>query len=92
MGNARELRILPQALPRSGQVGLDAHVLLFTLALSLFAGILFGLAPALKAFQSNLQETLREGGRGSSGVRHSLQASSLSRKPRWHLYCSWEQA
>ena len=63
-GTRASIRILPQALPRSGQVVLDAHVLLFTLGLSLFAGILFGLAPALKAFQSNLQETLREGGRG----------------------------
>jgi predicted permease len=73
-GTRASIRILPQALPRSGQVGLDAHVLLFTLGLSLFAGILFGLAPALKAFQSNLQETLREGGRGSSAVRHRLQS------------------
>ena len=72
-GTRAAIRILPQALPRSEQVGLDWHVLLFTLGLSLFAGILFGLAPALKAFQPNLQETLREGGRGSSGARHRLQ-------------------
>jgi predicted permease len=74
-GTRAAIRVLPQALPRSGQVGLDSHVLLFTLFLSLFAGILFGLAPALKAFQSNLQETLREGGRGSSGARHRLQGA-----------------
>ena len=72
-GTHAALRVLPQALPRSGQVGLDSHVLLFTVTLSLFAGILFGMAPALKAFQPNLQETLREGGRGSSGARHRLQ-------------------
>jgi predicted permease len=72
-GTRAAIRVLPQALPRSEQVGLDWHVLLFTLGLSLFAGILFGLAPALKAFQPNLQETLREGGRGSSGARHRLQ-------------------
>ncbi len=72
-GTRAAIRVLPQALPRSEQVGLDWHVLLFTLGLSLFAGILFGLAPALKAFRPNLQETLREGGRGSSGARHRLQ-------------------
>jgi predicted permease len=72
-GTRAAIRVLPQALPRAGQVGLDSHVLFFTVSLSLFAGILFGLAPALKAFQPNLQETLREGGRGSSGPRHRLQ-------------------
>lgn len=72
-GTRAAIRVLPQALPRAEQVGLDSHVLLFTMGLSLFVGILFGLAPALKAFQPNLQETLREGGRGSSGARHRLQ-------------------
>ncbi|HLZ43686.1 MAG TPA: ABC transporter permease [Candidatus Sulfotelmatobacter sp.] len=72
-GTRAAIRVLPQALPRAGQVGLDSHVLFFTVGLSLFVGILFGLAPALKAFQPNLQETLREGGRGSSGARHRLQ-------------------
>ena len=72
-GTRAAIRVLPQALPRAGQVGLDSHVLFFTVGLSLFVGVLFGLAPALKAFQPNLQETLREGGRGSSGARHRLQ-------------------
>ena len=72
-GTKAAIRILPEALPRSGQVGLDARVLIFTMAISILAGILFGLAPALKTSQSNLQETLKEGGRGSSGARHRLQ-------------------
>ena len=67
------IAVLPQALPRAGNVGLDASVLLFTLGVSLFAGILFGLAPALKTSQRNIGETLKEGGRGSSGSRHRLQ-------------------
>jgi predicted permease len=67
------LRTLPSALPRSSEVSLDSRVLLFTLGVSLFAGILFGLAPALKTSRVNLQEVLRESGRGSSGARHRIQ-------------------
>ena len=72
-GTKAAIRILPEALPRSGQIGLDSRVLIFTMAVSIVAGILFGLAPALKTSHSNLQETLKEGGRGSSGARHRLQ-------------------
>ncbi|HVA17959.1 MAG TPA: FtsX-like permease family protein, partial [Candidatus Dormibacteraeota bacterium] len=72
-GTRAGIAILPQALPRAGNVGLDSRVLLFTLGVSVFAGILFGLAPALKTSQRNLTETLKEGGRGSSGARHRLQ-------------------
>jgi predicted permease len=67
------LSVLPQALPRTNEFGLDAHVLFFTLGTSLLAGILFGLAPALKISQTNLQETFKEAGRGSIGGRSRLQ-------------------
>lgn len=72
-GTRAAIAVLPQALPRSGNIGLDTNVLLFTLGVSLFAGILFGLAPAVKASHSNLHESLKEGGRGSSGARHRMQ-------------------
>jgi predicted permease len=64
---------LPAELPRATEVSLDTRVLLFTLAVSLLAGIVFGLAPALKTSRTNLQDVLRPSGRGSSGVRHRLQ-------------------
>jgi predicted permease len=64
---------LPGALPRTEEISLDGRVLLFTMALSLFAAIVFGLAPALGTSRVNLQQVLRESGRGSSGVRHRLQ-------------------
>jgi predicted permease len=60
-------------LPRANEVSLDSRVLLFTIALSLLAGIVFGLAPALKTSRVNLEEILKESGRGLSGARHRLQ-------------------
>jgi len=68
------LAVLPSELPRAAEIRLDAHVLIFTMGVSLLAGIFFGLAPALKTSQPRLHETLKEGGRGSSGTRHRAQA------------------
>ena len=67
------LKILPEALPRVEEVRLDGRVLLFTLATSLLAGILFGLVPALKSVRPDLHEILKRGGRGLSGTRHRAQ-------------------
>jgi len=67
------LNLLPAALPRAQEISVDWQALLFTLASSLFAGILFGLAPALKLSRADLHEQLKEGGRGASGTRHRLQ-------------------
>jgi predicted permease len=67
------LGTLPGTLPRASEISLDSRVLFFTSGVSLFAGILFGLAPALKASRVNLQEILRESGRGLTGARHRVQ-------------------
>ncbi len=72
-GSRAALGVLPVALPRVEEVGLDMHVLIFTGAMSMLAGVFFGLAPALKTSRPNLQETLREGGRGMSGAHHRVQ-------------------
>jgi len=72
-GTHAALKLLPEALPRAQEVRMDGRVLLFTLAVSVFTGILFGLVPALKTYHTNLHETLKEGGRGSSGGRHRAQ-------------------
>ena len=76
-GTRAALSVLPTALPRAEEIGLDLRVLFFTLAISLLAGILFGLVPALKMSPSRLQETLKEGGRGMSSGRHRVQGAFI---------------
>jgi len=49
-------------------LALDSHVLLFTFALALLTGIIFGLAPAIKASRTNLANTLNAGGRSGSAT------------------------
>ena len=68
------LQHLPVTLPRAAGVGIDARVLLFTIAISVGVGIIFGLVPALKSLKPVLQVTLNEGGRGGSGARHRAQS------------------
>ncbi len=72
-GTRAALGVLPAALPRAEQIGLDPRVLLFTVGVSLLVGVLFGLTPALKTSQPDLHETLKQGGRGASGTRHRAQ-------------------
>jgi predicted permease len=74
-GTHATLGILPTALPRAEEIGLDPRVLLFTLAISLAAGVLFGLAPAFKMLPSSLHDSLKESGRGMSGIRHRVQGT-----------------
>ena len=65
----------PGGLPRAQDVHLDWRVLLFTVVVSLASGLLFGLAPALRAPAKELEETLRAGSRsvvGSSRRLHSV--------------------
>jgi putative ABC transport system permease protein len=65
------LDISPDAIPRLKEIGVDAQALLFTLAVSIGTGIAFGLVPALGASRPDLNETLKEGGRTSGGLRRN---------------------
>jgi putative ABC transport system permease protein len=53
-------------LPRSQEIGIDARVLLFTLAVSILTSIVFGLIPSLQAGKTDVQTTLKEGGNAAS--------------------------
>jgi predicted permease len=67
------IHLLPSELPRSGEVSIDARVLLFTLAISLAGGIGFGLAPALRSSRVNVEQVLRRSTAGAGGARLRLQ-------------------
>ena len=54
-------------IPRLGSVQVDVAALGFTLLLSLSAGLLFGMAPALQATRADLHEALKQGARGAAG-------------------------
>jgi predicted permease len=68
------LATLAADLPRSDNIHVNASVLFFALGVSIAVGILFGLAPALRSSRVDLQPSLREGGRGSTGGHHRMQS------------------
>lgn len=63
----------PGSVPRAAEVGLDATVLLFSLATALVTGVLFGLSPLLHLTRSSLGAALREGGRRTTSGRRALR-------------------
>jgi predicted permease len=77
------LALAPESLPRTGEVGIDGMVLIFTLVVSLLAGTVFGLGAGLRFSHTDLHASLKEGGRStasSSGrrTRHLLVISQLA--------------
>jgi predicted permease len=70
--------LAPQDFPRAFNIRVDAGVFGFTFLTALLTGILFGLAPALQASRTDLNDALRDGGRGSTtGARHLNLRSGL---------------
>ncbi len=57
------------SVPRLHEIAIDRGVLLFTLAVSIVSGVLFGLAPALRLSGIDLHGHLKDAGRGSAGTR-----------------------
>ena len=71
------LQLSAGAVPDVSGIRIDPWVLAFTIAASLFTGILFGLMPALRTAQPDLREALNEGGRGSTGAAASRSLRSV---------------
>src|SRR5262249_34594600 len=71
-------RVNPAGWPRLDELSVDGHVPAFNLLMSLLTAALFGLFPALRASRPDLNETLKEGGRGSgSAAGRQLVRSAL---------------
>lgn len=62
--------INPDGIPRAREISLDSRVVLFTFAVALLTGIIFGLVPAWQASKPDMNETLKDAGRGSTGGVH----------------------
>src|SRR6201987_3128350 len=75
LGVRSVLAAVPEILPRTENVTVNGAVLLFTLVVSIAVGILFGLVPALKSWNADLQASLKEGARGSTSAHHRAQSS-----------------
>jgi predicted permease len=68
VGGVRTLvALLPPGFPRASSIRLDPVVFLFTLLIAVITGVLFGIVPALAASRTDLQQGLRESGRGDTG-------------------------
>jgi predicted permease len=68
----------PAQIPRVETVGIDGRVLLFMMAVSIFTGVVFGMAPASQSSDTNLGDALKEGGRGSTeGLRQNRMRDVL---------------
>jgi putative ABC transport system permease protein len=72
------IRLLPETLPRVGEIALDWQVVGFALALAALTGVICGMAPAFAAIRTNVNDTLKEGGRtGTVGGGHARLRSAL---------------
>ncbi len=73
-------QIAPLGVPVLGleRIGVDGRVLIFSLGLSLFTGLLFGLLPAWHFASQNLNESLKDGGRTPAGIRKRLRLALVT--------------
>jgi putative ABC transport system permease protein len=76
------IKLLDSAMPADGvpwfiKWALDGRSLAYTIGVSMLTGIVFGLVPALQSTGSSLQDSLKEGGRGTAGGRRAWLRNTL---------------
>jgi putative ABC transport system permease protein len=72
-----DLGIPPDSIPYFIHWALDTRSLAYTVGISVLTGLIFGLVPALQATRANLQDSLKEGARGSTGGRRAWLRNGL---------------
>ncbi|HXA09614.1 MAG TPA: ABC transporter permease [Chthoniobacterales bacterium] len=74
-GLAALLALAPEDLPRASGIQLNATVLIFSFLLSIVTGVVFGVAPAWLAAHTDMNESLKQGSRGSTDARGRLRGA-----------------
>jgi predicted permease len=74
-GTAAALLAVPETVPRAEEIGIDFRVLLFTILVSVFTGIMFGLLPAIRMSRTDISGSLKDSGRAISGPRTRMQSA-----------------
>jgi putative ABC transport system permease protein len=88
LGAVAAVRVLTRSLPAGtlpvADVGVDSSVLWFAFALTVFTGVLFGLAPALRIASVRTNDALKEAGRGSmGGMRGGIRVGMMGGTRSW---------
>jgi predicted permease len=71
------IHFVPASVPRLAEVGVDRTVLLFALLISIFTGIILGLAPAFQGMKADMTASIREGAQGSGYSAKTFRLRSL---------------
>jgi putative ABC transport system permease protein len=66
----------PQGTPRLDEIGIDRRALGYTMAITVLTGLLFGAAPVWQLFKADLNQSLRDSGKGAQGGRSGRRALS----------------
>jgi putative ABC transport system permease protein len=71
------IRMAPHEIPRISEIKIDNQVLAFSIAISIFSGVVAGLLPALRASRRQLVDSLKEGGAGQSAARGTQRTGQV---------------
>ena len=71
----------PESIPRAAEIALDPKVLLFTLVISIFTGVVFAMAPLLHLREQVVTIALKEGGQRATGGSTRQSGVPLSPQP-----------